>query len=67
MSSTWWAVVQAGSVLFDAIACVEKAERLVGQAAASGAGLALCRTAVTGGDPEESDFGTRGPMSCTSN
>jgi nitrilase len=59
MSSTRVAVVQAGSVLFDWVACVEKAERLIGEAAGAGARLALLPEAFVGGYPKGADFGTR--------
>jgi nitrilase len=59
MGSTRVAVVQSGSVLFDSEACVEKAERLIAEAAATGARLALFPEAFIGGYPKGADFGTR--------
>lgn len=59
MSSSRVAVVQAGSVLFDAGACLEKAEWLIAEAAASGARLALFPEASIGGYPKGADFGAR--------
>lgn len=52
MSVTRVAVVQAGSVQFDALACVEKAERLIGEASGVGARLALFPEAFIGGYPK---------------
>lgn len=51
------AVVQAGSVLFDRAACVEKAERLIHDAAAGGAQLIVFPEAFVGGYPRGVDFG----------
>jgi nitrilase len=52
------AVVQAGSVPFDSNACVEKAVRLVGEAAATGASLVVFPEAFIGGYPKGLGFGT---------
>jgi nitrilase len=65
MSSTRVAVAQAGSVLFDTGACLEKAERLIAEASASGARLLLFPEAFIGGYPKGADFGVR-VGSCTS-
>ena len=46
-------------MLFDAGACVEKAERLIAEAAATGARLALFPEAFIGGYPKGADFGAR--------
>ncbi|MGH8286557.1 MAG: nitrilase-related carbon-nitrogen hydrolase [Steroidobacteraceae bacterium] len=51
------AVVQAGSVPFDAEACVEKAVRLIGEAAVSGAQLIVFPEAFVSGYPKGLDFG----------
>ena len=59
MGSTRVAVVQAGSAPFDWIACVEKAERLIGEAAGTGARLALFPEEFIGGYPKGADFGPR--------
>ena len=53
------AVVQAGGILFDSDACVAKAERLIGDAAKSGARLVLFPEAFVGGYPKGEDFGAR--------
>src|SRR5690349_5491136 len=53
------AVVQAGSVLFDTPATLAKAERLIGEAASSGAQLILFPEAFIGGYPKGEDFGAR--------
>lgn len=59
MSSIRVAVVQAGSALFDWVACVDRAERLIGEAAGTGARLALFPEAFIGGYPKGADFGAR--------
>ncbi len=59
MSPTRVAVVQAGSVPFDAMACVEKAERWLAEASSAGARLALFPEAFVGGYPKGADFGAR--------
>jgi len=59
MSSTRVAVAQAGSVVFDTGACLEKAERLIAEASASGARLLLFPEAFIGGYPKGADFGVR--------
>ena len=51
------AVVQAGSIPFDTAATVEKAVRLVGEAAASGAQLVVFPEAFIGGYPKGLAFG----------
>jgi nitrilase len=51
------AVVQAGSVLFDTPATLEKAVRLTRQAAAEGAQLVVLPEAFLGGYPKGLDFG----------
>ncbi len=51
------AVVQAGSLLFDGAGCVDKACRLVGEAAATGARLVLLPEAFIGGYPRGLSFG----------
>ncbi len=51
------AVVQAASVPFDTEACVDKAVRLVGEAAAMGAGVILFPEAFVGGYPKGLNFG----------
>jgi nitrilase len=53
------AVVQAGSILFDTEASLVKAERLIGEAAARGASLAVFPEAFLGGYPKGEDFGAR--------
>ena len=53
------AVVQAGSILFDTPATLEKLRRLVGEAAAQGAQLAVFPEAFVGGYPKGLDFGAR--------
>jgi nitrilase len=57
MSLVRVAVIQAGAVLFDGAACVEKASRLMEQA--DGAQLAVFPEAFIGGYPKGSDFGAR--------
>jgi nitrilase len=52
------AVIQAGSPLFDGVAAVEKACRLIGEAGASGARLILLPEAFIGGYPRGLSFGT---------
>lgn len=51
------AVVQAGAVAFDADACTEKAVRLVAEAAAGGAQIAVFPEAFIPGYPKGLDFG----------
>ncbi len=51
------AVVQAGSVAFDAEACVDKAVRLIGEAAATGATVILFPEAFITGYPKGLNFG----------
>ncbi len=51
------AVVQAGSVPFDTGACVEKAVRLIGEAAASGARVIVFPEAFITGYPKGLDYG----------
>ena len=51
------AVVQAGSIPFDAPACVDKAVRLVGEAAAGGARVIVFPEAFIGGYPKGLGFG----------
>src|ERR1039458_8280529 len=53
------AVVQAGSVLFDCTATLAKAERLIAEAAGSGARLIVFPEAFVGGYPKGADFGAR--------
>jgi nitrilase len=53
------AVVQAGSILFDADASVAKAERLIAEAAGGGARLIVFPEAFVGGYPKGEDFGAR--------
>jgi len=53
------AVVQAGSVLFDAEATLAKAETLSADAAGGGAKLVVFPEAFIGGYPKGSDFGAR--------
>lgn len=53
------AVVQAGSVLFDTAATLDQAERLLTEAAATGARLVLFPEAFIGGYPKGEDFGAR--------
>jgi nitrilase len=53
------AVVQAGSILFDTEATLAKAERLIGEAAGSGAKLIVFPEAFVGGYPKGADFGAR--------
>ena len=51
------AVVQAGSVPFDADACVEKAVRLIGEAAATGAKVVVFPEAFIVGYPKGMNYG----------
>jgi nitrilase len=51
------AVVQAGAVPFDTAACVDKAVRLIGEAAASGAKVILFPEAFVPGYPKGMDYG----------
>lgn len=51
------AVVQAGAVPFDTGACVDKAVRLIGEAAATGAQVILFPEAFIAGYPKGLDFG----------
>jgi nitrilase len=53
------AVVQAGSILFDADASVAKAEGLIAEAAGGGAKLIVFPEAFIGGYPKGEDFGAR--------
>ena len=53
------AVVQAGSVLFDTPATIEKLRRFSAEAAAQGARLAVFPEAFVGGYPKGIDFGAR--------
>ena len=53
------AVVQAGAVAFDPVRSVEKAARLVGEAASGGAQLVVFPEAFVGGYPKGADFGAR--------
>ncbi len=53
------AVVQAGSILFDPEASTAKAERLIAEAASTGAKLIVFPEAFIGGYPKGSDFGAR--------
>ena len=53
------AVVQAGSILFDLEASLDKLERLTEKAARDGAGLVLFPEAFIGGYPKGLDFGAR--------
>jgi nitrilase len=52
------AVVQAASVPFDGAACVDKAVRLIGEAAAKGAKVVLFPEAFVGGYPKGLTYGT---------
>ena len=56
-SSVRAAVVQAGSVPFDTEACVEKAVRLIGEAAAAGAKVIVFPEAFVPGYPKGLDYG----------
>jgi len=51
------AVVQAGSILFDPSACVDKAVRLIGEAAATGAKIVLFPEAFITGYPKGLNYG----------
>ncbi len=51
------AVIQAGSAAFDTEATMARVERLVGEAAARGARLAVMPEALIGGYPKGADFG----------
>jgi len=53
------AVIQAGSILFDTPATVDKLRRLAAEAAAEGARLAVFPEAFVGGYPKGIDFGAR--------
>ena len=53
------AVVQAGSALFDTDRSLSKAERLLNEAAATGARLVVFPEAFIGGYPKGEDFGAR--------
>src|SRR5437867_12076708 len=59
MSNVKVAVVQAGSLLFDREGSVAKAERLVAEAAGTGARLVVFPEAFIGGYPKGADFGAR--------
>ena len=59
MTAVRVAVVQAGSILFDSGATLAKAERLIGEAAASSARLVVFPEAFVGGYPKGADFGAR--------
>src|ERR1041384_5720160 len=59
MNNVKVAVVQAGSVLFDREATLQKAERLVAEAAGTGARLIVFPEAFIGGYPKGADFGAR--------
>ena len=56
-SSVQVAVVQAGAVPFDTAACVDKAVRLIGEAAAAGAKVILFPEAFIPGYPKGMDYG----------
>ncbi len=56
-SSLKVAVVQAGSVPFDTDACIDKAVRLIGEAAATGAKLIVFPEAFITGYPKGLDYG----------
>jgi nitrilase len=58
MSHVRVAVVQAAAVPFDRNACVDKAVRLIGEAAATGAKVVVFPEAFIGGYPKGLDFGT---------
>src|SRR5262245_42459762 len=51
------AVIQAGSIPFDSVACVEKAVQLVGEAAATGARVVVFPEAFVGGYPKGLNYG----------
>lgn len=51
------AVVQAGSIPFDSDACVDKAVRLIGEAAATGARVVVFPEAFIGGYPKGLNYG----------
>ena len=51
------AVVQAGAVPFDTEACVDKAVRLIGEAAATGAKVIVFPEAFVAGYPKGLDYG----------
>ncbi len=51
------AVVQAASIPFDAEACIDKAARLIGAAAADGAQVVVFPEAFVGGYPKGLDYG----------
>lgn len=57
MATAGVAVVQAGSVLFDTPATLDKLERLAADAAARGAQMVLFPEAFVGGYPKGMDFG----------
>jgi nitrilase len=52
-------VVQAGSILFDSVASITKAEALIAEAAGGGARLVVFPEAFVGGYPKGADFGAR--------
>lgn len=53
------AAIQAGTILFDTPATLQKLARLAGEAAAAGAEFALFPEAFVGGYPKGMDFGAR--------
>ncbi len=57
MSTVRVAVVQAGSVLFNTDACIDKAIRLIGESAATGAKVIVFPEAFVPGYPKGVDFG----------
>ncbi len=59
MFTTHVAVVQAGSILMDTETSLGKAERLIGEAATTGARLVVFPEAFIGGYPKGADFGAR--------
>ncbi|WP_041793748.1 carbon-nitrogen hydrolase family protein [Pararhodospirillum photometricum] len=59
MSAFTVAVVQAGSVLFDKAACLDKVDAFTGQAAERGARLVVFPEAFVSGYPKGLDFGAR--------
>ena len=59
MAAVRVAVVQAGSILYDRAGTLDKAERLIAEAAAGGTRLAVFPEAFIGGYPKGADFGAR--------